>query len=75
MQTDRPTRGTRRATGRVQAGAIAQFHWAFAVPRGRTGMLPGGGGDFPVPEPASLVVLGSALAGFGLLGRRRRRKP
>jgi hypothetical protein len=35
--------------------------------------LPGGSSHQDIPEPGTLMILGTALAGLGLLGRRRRK--
>jgi PEP-CTERM motif len=37
-----------------------------------TGFAANGGTNIPVPEPATLALLGSAVLGLGIIGRRRR---
>lgn len=50
---------------------LFSFNFALAVAAGDVAAGPGGPGPAPVPVPAAVWLLSSALAGLGILGRRK----
>ena len=66
--------GSSLITLSVAPGVGGQLFTIVASSITTTFTLPGGGGGSPVPEPASLILLGSGLTIFGLVSRRRLRR-